>query len=381
MLGRFRRGVQNHLARVRVDDGGVARARGAVKVAKADDRGDAEAPRDDGRVRSPAAHVRRDGLNVREVEFGDGRGHQLLRDDDGVLRQTATAHALAGERPEPAARHVLYGGASLAQVVVLDLLVDCEHAVGDDLDGPLAVHALRAYDGLHVVVELAVFEHQEVRVEDVRVLFAERARGALLQGEKLSAREAHRGAVATHLALDLPGVERDAVDAVARAAVDAQHAPRRHAVRDGDAAPALLTLLPLHAHSPASPNPLEINWHRASSASRSSAPSAVIINSVPREAASISTLRIDLASADALRSARMRRSADTNAVAVRTSFAAARACRPKRFTIVTPHSTNFSPCALRPRATRPRGKSPAAPARERAARSLRATRCPAASRA
>src|SRR5205085_12139506 len=129
----------------------------------------------------------------------------------------------------------------------------------------LAVHALGASDGLNVVVELSVFEHQKVRVEGVRVRFAERARGALLQREELTAREAHRGAVASHLALDLPGVERDAVDAVARAAVYAQHAPGGHAVRDGDAAPALLTFIPLRAHSSASPNPPEISWHSASS--------------------------------------------------------------------------------------------------------------------
>src|ERR671933_633843 len=50
----------------------------------------------------------------------------------------------------------------LAPVVVLDLLVDGEQAVGDDLDGPLAVDRLRADDGHHVLVELAVFEHEEV---------------------------------------------------------------------------------------------------------------------------------------------------------------------------------------------------------------------------
>src|SRR5437868_127823 len=104
-----------------------------------------------------------------------------------------------------------------------------------------------------------------MRVEDVGVLFAERARGALLQREELPAREAHRRAVASNLALNLPGVERDAVDAVARAAVYAQHAPCGHTIRDGDAAPTLLTLLPAHAHSSASPNPLEINSHSASS--------------------------------------------------------------------------------------------------------------------
>ncbi len=172
------RRVEHDLARARVDDHRVARARVAVEVAQADDGGDAEAARDDRRVRSPAAHVGRNRLDVREVEFRDGRGHQLFGDDDGVLRQSSPAQRFAAQRDQQAPRHVLDVGAALAQVVVLDLVVDGEQPVGDDLHGPLAVDALAADDRLHVLGELAVFEHQQVRVEDVRVLVAERALGA-----------------------------------------------------------------------------------------------------------------------------------------------------------------------------------------------------------
>src|SRR5215210_931477 len=63
-------------------------------------------------------------------------------------------------------------------------------------------------------------------------------------------------------------------------------------------------------------------------------------NSVPREAAKINTLRMDFASADALRSKRTSLRVERKAVAARTSFAAARACKPRRLTMVTCHSTN-----------------------------------------
>src|ERR1041385_2579526 len=149
-----------------------------------------------------------------------------------------------------------------------------------------------------------------------------------LEGLELPARQTHRRAVASDFALDLAVFELDAVDALARARVDSQHAACGQPVRDGHAAPTPLVLLPLPAHSSPSPNPPLIRRHSASSASRSSSPSAMMNSSVPREAASISTLRIDLASAEELRSARSRRTALRNTLAARTSFAAARACRP-----------------------------------------------------
>src|SRR2546421_10510853 len=64
-------------------------------------------------------------------------------------------------------------------------------------------------------------------------------------------------------------------------------------------------------------------------ASSSSIPSALAWSSVPRLAASIRTLRIDLASAIALPSSRRNSSSLWNPFATRTSFAAALACNPR----------------------------------------------------
>jgi hypothetical protein len=53
---------------------------------------------------------------------------------------------------------------------------------------------------------------------------AKRTLGALLQGEELSARQAHGGVVPTDFALDLNSFELDSIDALARPDVDSQHA-------------------------------------------------------------------------------------------------------------------------------------------------------------
>jgi hypothetical protein len=145
-----------------------------------------------------------------------------------------------------------------------------------------------------------------VRVEDVGVLRAEELSGAPPDGEELTARQAHGGVEAPNLAPHVRRFERGAVDVLRlRAAAHAQDAPRRRAVRDADAPPQLLApaVLPATAHA-SSPNLSSIKRHTASTARSSSVPSAVTFNSVPRAAASISTLRIDLASADAPPSAR-----------------------------------------------------------------------------
>jgi hypothetical protein len=60
----------------------------------------------------------------------------------------------------------------------------------------------------------------------------------------------------------------------------------------------------------------------------------VTLKEVPRVAASISKLKIDFASAEALPSIRSIFMEDLNALALRTNCAAARACNPKRFVTV-----------------------------------------------
>jgi hypothetical protein len=69
-----------------------------------------------------------------------------------------------------------------------------------------------------------------VRVEDVGVLSTEQFFGSPFDGGELSSREPHRRAEATHLTLHAVLVEQRAIDTLARARVDAQHAPDRRAL-------------------------------------------------------------------------------------------------------------------------------------------------------
>ena len=124
---------------------------------------------------------------MREVKLGRGRGQQLFRDDDRVRRHTPRVRR-AAQGDEQAARHVFDVGTAFAQVVVFDLFIDGEQAVGGDAHGPFGVGAFAADVSFNFVEQLAVFEHEQVRVEDVGVLRAEREFGALLDAEQLPAR-------------------------------------------------------------------------------------------------------------------------------------------------------------------------------------------------
>src|SRR5215213_9778989 len=62
-----------------------------------------------------------------------------------------------------------------AEVGVFHLLVSLDHAVGHGADGPFGVYPAGANLLLQLSDQVLVFEHQQVRVEYVRVLVAELA--------------------------------------------------------------------------------------------------------------------------------------------------------------------------------------------------------------
>src|SRR5205085_7065672 len=212
---------------------------------------------------------------------------------------------LAAQSNNKPLRHVFNVRAASAQVIVLDLLVDCEQAVSSYFYSPLGVDAVFAYAPCNVLKKFFIFEHKQVRVEDVGVLCAQLFFGSRLDCEQLHSGKPHGCAKPSHLTLYILLIKACAID-LTRAVEDAQHAPYDNAF--GDTSPAPSCLLSFDSSTPCqrshSPKPSANRPHTALMASLSSTPSAVASSSVPREAASISTLKIDFASADAVPSVR-----------------------------------------------------------------------------
>jgi hypothetical protein len=69
-------------------------------------------------------------------------------------------------------RHILNVASALAQVAVGDLFVDRKKAIGDGADCPLGIGAIVEDKLLDLTAESPILKHEDVSIEDVRVLFA-----------------------------------------------------------------------------------------------------------------------------------------------------------------------------------------------------------------
>ena len=77
--------IDDHHARVAVDDQHLAVADQRPRVVRGDHGRHVEAPRDDGRVRGHAAHVREEGAVVMVLELDHVRRRKVVRDQDRLL--------------------------------------------------------------------------------------------------------------------------------------------------------------------------------------------------------------------------------------------------------------------------------------------------------
>src|SRR5262249_19434156 len=227
---------------------------------------------------------------------------------------------------------------ALAQVGIVHAVEQRRHFVERALQGRLRVQALVADDSRRAIDEHRIVEHQELRVEEVRVLGPERGADSLLDVLDLAARPAARGVEPLELGLD--AALRDAEAQVPDPAGDDQRPADADARRDAESAQ-------LHDSS----NPRSTSAHSAAMASRSSGPSAEIRIAQPCAAASSSSPMMLLPSTS--RSPRATRICDWNAPAVWTNFAAARAWSPSVFRIGMLHASIyvFSPPRMRSEAT------------------------------
>jgi hypothetical protein len=145
---------------------------------------------------------------VADIELRDRRGGEAPGHDHDVRLQAREVEARAArQRADDAPGDVFDVGAALAKVVVLHLRVDEQHPVHHGLDGPLGLDPLGADDPLDVAQQLAIFEHQQVRLEEVGVPASELARHALFDLEDLVAGAGDGVAQAEDLLARVPGVD------------------------------------------------------------------------------------------------------------------------------------------------------------------------------
>src|SRR5439155_5261817 len=210
---------------------------------------------------------------------------------------------------------------AFAQIGIVRLI---EHR-GDLLEraaqGGLRVQTLLTDDRAGAIHEHRVVEHQQLRVEHVRVFGPCRGGDPRLDLGDLLARSGPRRVETLDLPGDVPFGH--AKPPVARAARDDQRAADPNPGRDAQS---------VQAHGTSS-KPRSTSRHNAATASRSSGPSAVIVIELPCAAVSSSRPMMLLPSIS--RPARATRMCDAKPLAACTNRAAARACSPRGLLIVT----------------------------------------------
>ena len=143
-------------------------------VLQAHHRRDAQRPRHDGGVRGLAADVRGKAEHVALVQLRGVGGRQVVADDDARLLEVAQIGFLlqAQQVVQHARGDVPHVGGALAQVIVLDGRQRRGVALGDGVEGVFGVDLLLLDHAHDLVDQRAVFEHQQVRVEDAAFLGA-----------------------------------------------------------------------------------------------------------------------------------------------------------------------------------------------------------------
>ena len=143
-------------------------------VLQADHRRDAQRPRHDGGVRGLAADIGGKAEHVALVQLrGVGR-RQVVADDDARLLEVAQVDLLvqAEQIVQHARGDVAHVGGAFAQVIVLDGRQRGGVALGDGVEGVFGVDLLLLDHAHDFVEQRAVFQHQQVRVEDAAFLGA-----------------------------------------------------------------------------------------------------------------------------------------------------------------------------------------------------------------
>ena len=286
---------------------------------KADDRGHVQRSRENRRVIRAAAGVGGKAAHLRPIELRGERGRQLVGDEHGrfveLAEQIARSRHVLAEVHLQAADQIGDVAFALAQIRIGDLVEYAAEILEHLLDRPLGVDALRAHDLGGARNEQGIVEHQELRVEERRQLRAAPPRHARANVGELLARPLPALLEPRDLARDAP--DRDVMPQHPGALNQDDRAARHDAGRDADARQAL------HGSSP---KPEATSAARAATASRSSAPSALMVIVEPRAAASS---RIPMMLFPSIsRASRATRTCDSNRVARWTNFAAARACMP-----------------------------------------------------
>ncbi len=232
---RLIRGVDDDRAVVAVEQRVVAGLQLLADGLRADDGGDVQRPGENRGVRCLAADV---GDEAEDKFFVQLRRHgraQIVADEDAWLVQMLQVKGVFDLQQvvQHAAGEVAQVGGALAEVFVLDGFQHGDVAVGRGVKGEVGVRLLFADDLDDLLDEHPVFEHQQVRVKNVRLVGAHRLGDAALDLGDLLAGADERLLEALHLGLDVGHFA--ARDDVARLVQD-QHLAPAHARRDGDAA-------------------------------------------------------------------------------------------------------------------------------------------------
>ena len=233
-------GVDDDDAVVAVEQHMVAGAELVADVVEADDGGDVQRPRHDGGVGGLAADVGAEAEDEGAVELrGVARVEVVGEEDVRGLDAREVAGLLAHQVVDDAAGDIVDVQRALAEVGVVDLAEGLGVAVGDALEDLLDVELVPREGAQHFVDERAILDHEEVRVEDARVLRPDGHRDALLHLDDLLARGDEGRLEAGDLAGDFPLGDVARRRRLVVRAVDEDGAAR-DARRDADALESLL---------------------------------------------------------------------------------------------------------------------------------------------
>ena len=193
-------------------------------------------------MRGFAANVGNEAEDEFLVNLRRHRGTQVVRHEEARFGQMAQVELVFDfeQIVEHAPGEVAQVGGPLAEVFVLDGFEHGDITVGGGVKGVVGIGLLLADELDDLLDEHAVFEHQQMRVEDVRLVGTHRLGDAALHLEDLLARADERLLKALGFGVNFAFRQFALGDGVARAAEDNDF-PAADARRNGDAAKHLFT--------------------------------------------------------------------------------------------------------------------------------------------
>ena len=164
----------------------------------------------------------------------------MADNDAGLLEMPQFSLFLQAQQiVQHARRHVPHVGGALSQVFVLDGGQGGGVAFGNRVEGMLRVNLLLLDNAQHLVQQRAVFEHQQMRIEDAAFLRAH-AQSTPLRPEQLQVAIVGAGATGVELAAELHNATRDLVS-YSLDRIDPDKHIRMHLI---EATPRILSALP-----------------------------------------------------------------------------------------------------------------------------------------